>query len=96
MTKAERAILQRFRQYRIGANEMLFFNANFMTTNTAGFNLAMSSLIREGLVVQERRKNAYSLSDAGFVVSLSAPGEPCSAHSDGSHSNSGSRKCGKR
>jgi hypothetical protein len=72
MTDAERQILRYFKKYRIGANEMLFFNTSVTNTSSSKFNSAMDSLIRNGLVVRERRRNAYSLTDDGFAVSQSA------------------------
>lgn len=72
MTHAETAIMRHFRNYRIGTNEMLFFNTASANSNPTRFKSAMASLIRDGLVVEERRKHAYSLTDRGFVASLSA------------------------
>jgi hypothetical protein len=72
MTEAEKQIMRYFRQYRIGANEMLFFNTNPANATSPKFQLAMDSLIRGGFVVRERRRNAYSLTDAGFTKSMSA------------------------
>jgi hypothetical protein len=72
MTEAERKIMRYFRQYRIGANEMLFFHNNVANPASPKFQSAMESLIRNGLVVRERRKNAYSLTENGFAASHSA------------------------
>jgi hypothetical protein len=72
MTDQERQILRYFKKYRIGANEMLFFNTNVANSGSPKFNTAMDSLIRNGLVIRERRRNAYSLTDDGFAVSQSA------------------------
>ena len=72
MTHAEIAIMRHFRQYRIGINEMLFFNTTMANADSPRFNSAMAALIRGGLVVQERRRNAYSLTNLGFTASLSA------------------------
>jgi hypothetical protein len=72
MTDSERKIMRYFRQYRIGANEMLFFHSNLANTGSPRFQSAMESLIRNGLVVRERRKNAYSLTEDGFAASQSA------------------------
>jgi hypothetical protein len=71
MTKTERDIMRHFRQYRIGVNEMLCFNTSSAKSNSTEFQLAMTSLIRSGLVVKERRLDAYSLTPEGFVASLS-------------------------
>jgi hypothetical protein len=51
---------------------MLFFNTSLANANSPKFQLAMTSLIRSGLVVKERRRNAYSLTFEGFVASQSA------------------------
>jgi hypothetical protein len=72
MTEAERQIMRHFRQYHVRANEMLFFNTNPANAASPKFQSAMESLIRNGLVVRERRRNAYSLTDAGFTRSMSA------------------------
>ena len=72
MTKAEKDIMRHFRQYRIGRNEMLFFNTNLANSDSPKFQFAMASLIRSGLVIKERRRNAYSLTFDGFMASLSA------------------------
>ncbi len=72
MTKTERDILRHFRQYRIGINEMLCFNTTMANSNSPKFQSAMSSLIRDGLVVKERHRHAYSLTPHGFTTSMSA------------------------
>ena len=72
MNEAEKQIMRYFRQYHIGANEMLFFNTNSSNTPSPKFYLAMESLIKNGFVVRERRRNAYSLTDAGVAASMSA------------------------
>ena len=71
MTKNEKDMMRHFRQYHIGVNEMLCFNTNLAKSNTTEFQVAMSSLIRNGLVVKERHRFAYSLTDEGFTTSLS-------------------------
>jgi hypothetical protein len=72
VTKAEQDIMRHFRQYHVGVNEMLFFNTASAQSNSPRFQLAMASLIRSGLVIRERRRHAYSLTDSGFVASLLA------------------------
>jgi hypothetical protein len=72
VTKAEQDIMRHFRQYHVGANEMLFFNTTSAQSNSPRFQFAMASLIRSGLVIRERRRHAYSLTGSGFVASLSA------------------------
>ncbi len=71
MTRSETSILRYFRQYRIGANEMLFFNSGIVKSHPPEFRRAMASLIDNGLVVEERRRNAYSLTEEGYCASLS-------------------------
>lgn len=72
MTDEERQIMRHFRQYHVGANEMLFFNTSLANSGSPKFQSAMEGLIRNGLVIRERRRNAYSLTDAGLTVSMSA------------------------
>jgi hypothetical protein len=72
MTDAEAKILKHFRQYRMGAHGMLFFNAGMSRTHPRTFCLAMSALIRDGLVVKERPRDAYSLTPRGYQASLDA------------------------
>jgi predicted transcriptional regulator len=72
MTDIEKKIMRYFRQYRIGAHEMLFFNGILANASSTRFQSAMDSLIRNGLVIKERRKGAYSLTNDGFVASQSA------------------------
>jgi hypothetical protein len=72
MTKEERDIMRYFRQYRVGANEMLFFNTQWVSSGSSKFQNAMDSLIKNGWVVKERRRNAYSLTTSGFQTSLDA------------------------
>ena len=71
MTGSETDILRYFRQYRIGANEMLFFNSGMAKSHPPKFRFAMASLIESGHVVEERRRNAYSLTFRGYSASLS-------------------------
>ncbi len=71
MTATETDILRYFRQYRIGANEMLFFNSGMSKSQTSKFRNAMASLIDNGLVIEERRRGAYSLTPRGYDISLS-------------------------
>ena len=70
MTQSETSILRYFRQYRIGAHEMLFFNAGMVKSHPPEFRRAMASLIDSGLVVEERQRNAYSLTEQGYSASL--------------------------
>jgi hypothetical protein len=71
MTQSEKDIMRHFRQYHIGVNEMLCFNTKLAKSNASEFQMAMTTLIRSGLVIKERRQHAYSLTAEGFVASLS-------------------------
>jgi hypothetical protein len=71
MTATETDILRHFRQYRIGAHEMLFFTAGLAKSHPPKFRSAMASLIEGGYVIEERRRNAYSLTELGYTASLS-------------------------
>lgn len=70
MNKAETDILRFFRSYGVRANEMLFFNRGQSKTRTPQFSRAMHSMMQRGLIVQERHRDAYSLTDVGYRVSL--------------------------
>jgi hypothetical protein len=72
MSSAEAEIMRYFRRFGVGAGKMLFFNTSPMRTNPDQFRHAMGSLIRQGLVVQEHRRDAYSLTDLGYRASLAA------------------------
>ncbi|MEX0675616.1 MAG: hypothetical protein WD063_00975 [Pirellulales bacterium] len=71
MTKNEKDIMRHFRHYQIGVNEMLCFNTTLAKADSSEFQMAMSSLIRSGMVVKERHRHAYSLTYHGFTASLS-------------------------
>jgi hypothetical protein len=72
MSDAEVKILRQFRQYRMGARAMLFFNAGLSRSHPRAFCQAMTALIRDGLVVKERPRDAYSLTPLGYRASLDA------------------------
>jgi hypothetical protein len=72
MTQTERDILRHFRTYHIGVNEMLCFNTTMSTSNSTKFQSAINALVRDGLVVKERLRGAYSLTPEGFTQSMSA------------------------
>ena len=71
MQETEKAIMRHFRQYQIGVNEMLCFDTTMSRSNSSDFQLAMASLIRDGLVIKERHRHAYSLTHEGFTASMS-------------------------
>ena len=77
MTPAETSILVFFRRYGARPTQMLFFNPNDCKMSPAPFRNAMESLMRQGFVVKERPKLAYSLTRDGYELSLSiAPQRP--------------------
>lgn len=69
MTATEFAIMGFFRRYKIRPDEMLFFNPADCKMSPGPFNTAMESLMRRGLVIKERPKQAYSLTRNGYAVS---------------------------
>jgi hypothetical protein len=72
MTSSETEIMRYFRRYDVGAGQMLFFDTSPASNDGAAFAHAMDALIRRGLVVQERPRCAYSLTDLGYRASRSA------------------------
>lgn len=72
MTEPETEILCYFRRYSVGVGKMLFFNTGPAKARPAQFQRAMASLMREGLVIEERRRDAYSLTPRGYQASRSA------------------------
>jgi DNA-binding PadR family transcriptional regulator len=70
MSKPEALIMRHFRNYRAGVGEMLFFESGLAKTHPPEFYDAMSSLVRNGLVVEEQRRGAYSLTARGYKASL--------------------------
>jgi hypothetical protein len=72
MTESEAQIMRYFRRFDVGVGQMLFFDTGPARTDAAGFHEAMGSLIRRGLVVQERPQCAYSLTQRGLRAALSA------------------------
>jgi hypothetical protein len=71
MSKTETEIMRHFRVYRAGVGEMLFFESGLAKSHPPEFFHAMTSLIKMGLVVEERRQGAYSLTPSGYRASLS-------------------------
>jgi hypothetical protein len=49
---------------------MLCFPTGFAKVEAAAFQRAMQSMIRRGLVVPERHRGAYSLTERGYRASL--------------------------
>lgn len=78
MTSSERSILECFRRYQAGPDEMLFLNPADCKMQPVPFRNAMLSLIRQAMVVKERPKHAYSLTRGGYDMSLSTlePAKP--------------------
>jgi hypothetical protein len=71
MTPAETNILTFFRRYGARPTQMLFFNPNDCKMSPAPFRAAMESLMRQGFVIKERPKLAYSLTRDGYDLSMS-------------------------
>ena len=76
MTAEEWDILRFFRRFQVGPAEMLFFTTTDCKVAAGHFVSAMRSLIEKDLVVKERPAQAYSLTSAGYQISLSAQGLP--------------------
>ncbi len=65
LSEEETSILRFFCVYNVEAEEMLFFNLQHGKTHSPEFKRAMSSLMEQGLVVQERHQDAFSLTIKG-------------------------------
>jgi hypothetical protein len=76
MTADECTIMALFRQYKIGPEEMLFFNPGTCKLSGTPFRNAMHSLMNRGMVMKERPKEAYSLTRQGYDLSLNVPAPP--------------------
>jgi hypothetical protein len=70
MNGTEVDILRLFRAYGVTPHQMLFFPAGFAKAESRKFAGAMVSMIERGLVVKERRHEAYSLTARGYRESL--------------------------
>ena len=68
MSDAETAILKQFRLYQVQAREMLFINRGYAKAQSTQFARAMDSLIKRRLVIKERHRDAYSLTDRGYAA----------------------------
>jgi hypothetical protein len=73
MTAEELDILLFFRRFLVGPKEMLFFTPSDCKVAAKHFIAAMHSLMEKDLVVKERPAQAYSLTNAGYRLSLKAP-----------------------
>lgn len=72
MNPAEVKILRQFRSYGLRTNEMLFFNRSLAKPHLPEFTRAIQTLVERGLIVKERRQDAYSLTTLGYQVSISS------------------------
>ena len=72
MSDVEVAIMRHFRIYDVGVGKLLCFATGPAKAHPSRFNHAMASLVRQGLVVKERHRGAYSLTARGYRASLSA------------------------
>jgi hypothetical protein len=70
MTTDERKILAFFRQYQAGPAQMLFFHQGNSALPVNRFQAAMHGLIAKRIVVKERPRNAYSLTNKGYDLSV--------------------------
>ena len=61
-----------FRTYVVEPNQMLCFPSGLAKCEAAAFDSAMQSMIRRGLIIQERPRGAYSLTKRGYRASLRA------------------------
>jgi hypothetical protein len=66
MTRSERDILAIFRRFRVGPNKMLCLNS-FVDDK---FLATMDELVKNKLVVKDRPKHAYYLTEEGYEASL--------------------------
>ncbi len=71
MSVAELEILSVFRRYRVGPAEMLFLSSSDCRVAAASFTSAMRRMIERGLIIKERPEQAYSLTKAGYTLSIS-------------------------
>ncbi len=81
MTAEELDILLFFRRFLVGPKEMLFFTPSDCKVAAKQFLAAMHSLIEKDLVVKERPAQAYSLTSAGYRLSLRTPSKRSAARS---------------
>jgi DNA-binding IclR family transcriptional regulator len=72
MNDVEVEIMRYFRRYDVGVGKVLFFATGPAKVHPAQFYHAMASLMRQGLVVKERHRGAYSLTPSGYRASLTA------------------------
>ena len=75
MTATEVSIMRVFRSYQVGPAEMLFLNSGDCRVSTSSFVPAMRRLIDKGMIIKERPDHAYSLTKAGYELSLTAPAQ---------------------
>jgi hypothetical protein len=70
MNQAETNVLKAFRRFRIQPHQMLFFNPGQTKSQAAQFRRTIQSMIERGYIVQERHRDAYSLTSRGYEISL--------------------------
>ena len=66
MTRSEQDILAIFRRFRVGPNKMLCLNS-FVDDK---FLATMDEMVKNKLVVKDRPKHAYYLTEEGYEASL--------------------------
>lgn len=64
MSQADYALLSVFRTFRVGPGEMLCFYGPLLDKHRT----ALRRLTDEGLLVEEKFKGGYSLTDRGFTA----------------------------
>jgi hypothetical protein len=69
MNAAEWNILGLFRRYLIRPSEIMFVNAHDCRVAEDHFASAILGLVKKGLLVKERPRQAYSLTHAGYRLS---------------------------
>ena len=71
MNAAEYSILDFFGRYLVRPSEMLFCCPNDCRITDKRFHSAMLRLVEKGLVIKERPRQAYSLTEAGYRLARS-------------------------
>ena len=63
MKQSTQDVFAIFRRYQVGPHQMLFIN-----NPPGGMRTALAGLISAGLILRERPKNAYCLTDLGYAT----------------------------
>jgi hypothetical protein len=73
VTNPEADILRHFRRYLAHEGQMVFFQAGTARAHPPSFYHAIESLIRNGMLIKERHRDAYSLTKTGYQQSFELP-----------------------